>query len=182
MKNTTLLLAVILTIFSCKKETPKEPFPLFFGEVTTLVNETEWEMKPFVQISQFSEDAIYFHLRTYLDDNYNYITSSMYVQSVPLSIGSHTLNRNSLEYTQPFARYHLLEHDYPLREYALAEGDFTNQISITDYDEETQAIEGTFQMTFIVIPEDSLLNTNFPDTIVFKNGHFTSKVFENCDF
>lgn len=101
---------------------------------------------------------------------------------IPLALDTLDLINTSTLNGIPTSFFMLQDGDAVISQYFLADMGFDNQLIITSYDEESRAIEGSFQAGYLI---DSLLDASkpyLPDTMIFKNGHFTSKVFENCDF
>ena len=158
---------------------PKEPIPPFFGEVSAIFNDEAWEASPLVRFYENDNSKVSITMKYYLYEGYSVNFLGFF--QIPLTLDTLDLINTSTRDGLPTSFFMLQDGDAIISQYFLADMGFDNQLIITNYDEESRSIEGTFQAGFLI---DSLLDASkpyLPDTMIFKNGHFTSKVFELCE-
>ncbi|MBL7828993.1 MAG: hypothetical protein JNJ57_20330 [Saprospiraceae bacterium] len=163
------LLAVIVFVF-CKKD------DYYWGTVTCQKNGVPWPGHIRATISTISDYKINIVMNT-LDEEGNELETLVFFK-VPMLKGKYSL---SYTINQPpddsligcdYANGYL---DQLYDSYLLAQQDSSSYLEITEYNDKKQEIKGRFNL--IVWP-DIKGSLNAPDSIVFANGEFHTKIID----
>ncbi|MCE7922160.1 MAG: hypothetical protein DYG98_03820 [Haliscomenobacteraceae bacterium CHB4] len=163
---------VTLAFLSCDKEEES----LYWGETAALKNGSNWNGKIRAISNNFAEKKIDIAIRNYDSDGI-WLETLSFVK-IPLKIGEHPL---SYTFNQPpddslsGALYTNGYDDEVYDFYKIAENDSTSYLEITDYNEQKAEIKGNFSL-ILWRRKDLPGAWNAPDSIVFSNGVFHTRI------
>ncbi len=173
MKIKYLILILILAMAGCKKE------PVMFdGTVTAKKNDKKWKGEcNVINLSRLGfENEI--DISLYRFNNAGFERENFHVTRVSVQIGkinvipykadsiNNIISINGASYYTLTDDGCAIDDTYYLLETA------ENILEITKLDEQTNEIEGKFNLTFYRNPEEENPNPNSPDTVCFTNGEF----------
>ena len=170
--NLIAFFALIIASLSCKKEEAS----LYWGEVSTLKNGAPWSGKIKAASSNFAESKVEIIIKTFDEQNIPVETLGFY--KVPARTGKYKLSRTI---NQPpddsliGALYANGFDDAVYDFFEIAQDDSTSYLEITHYNEKTAEITGTFNL-ILWRQKDMPGSWNAPDSIVFSNGVFHTRI------
>ena len=153
-----LLSATALFMTSCYKRRDCCVLPKRDAFITAEKSGVQWEGIPTTTV--FSQDTINVYagnFKTGLEENFGFLIK------VSTTAISYTLKGNQAYYFNTVGR------DVSVSGYKL-DDTFTNQVTVTSYDQSTKTITGTFQMKFIKTYDNP--TGSYPDKVSFLNGKF----------
>ncbi len=164
MKKICILILVVLTFISCKKD------KLNPNSAEATINGIEWSGSTYVQ--GLEEDEKNFSLVMFDANENGFLLLNHLYTNIPKKVGRYELG------TAPWNRegkvgsgFWFLEDDLILATYQLIETDsLTNHLTVDSYNEETKEVKGSFQSTFTLRPPNTF---NQVDTVRVMNGSFS---------
>lgn len=172
-----LFFVIILTIVSCKKD-QYDP-SLHWGTVSGEKNGIHWEAQLYAGVNKPYEQGIDILIEKYNSNGYK--REELYIFKIPSKIQKKSLTDTDVRSidTLASALYGTLQDDGDVGgdSYYLILND-----TIEDYIEITQIngdeIKGKFQMSFYKDLRYGEADPSTPDTIVFKNGQFHTRIVD----
>jgi len=171
MKRFILMLAIATLLFSCRKN--KDISILY--DVFALKNGVEW--KAVSRCVMTKPDTI--DIGADYDYNQNGpMTEDLFFGNILLSKGKQLLFKN-IRSNRNYTAFYIVNGGDVLEGVYSPYADENNYIEIQQIDYCRKYIKGIFQVTFIADPSTKKSHPEFPDTIRFTNGTFTSYYKEN---
>jgi hypothetical protein len=153
-----LLSATTLLMAACAKRKDCCVLPKNDQFITAEKSGVQWQAPP--SASMFSQDTVSVYagnFKTGFEENFSFFFK------VSTTAISYTLKGNQAYYFNTVGR------DVSVSGYKL-DDTFTNQVTVTSYDQSTKTITGTFQMKFIKTYDNP--TGSYPDKVSFLNGKF----------
>ena len=158
--------------FSCKDD------DIFDGKVTANMNGESWKTEaiiasPNLPYDQGMDIIIYELNRAGLSQ------MQLHLFKIPITEGTYNLDSTGVRDIDTLigASLVMTDHDVPISGYDLIEdGSEVNELVITEIDGDE--IKGTFDISFVKNSTNPF-GVNDPDTVIFKNGVFETKLVEN---
>jgi len=164
-------------MFSCKKE---EQGTLgsaeYFGVVSANQNEVDWESsEPYAYENFANGTGISLSFPVY--DNFERLRETLTFSKIPFSPGTYRLEDANLQEDdgKVGSFFSFDDVDLVLAYYVVLESDSSSFITLESFDEETQEVRGTFDVTFIKRNHYDTTQ-EFPDTLRFRDGVFHTKL------
>lgn len=162
---------ITLAFFSCDKEES-----LYWGEISALKNGSNWNGKIKAPKSNFAESKIEIIINVFDEQDIWLETLGFY--KVPTEIGKYKLTLTSNQPPDDSLSGALYTNGYDDEVYdfyKIAENDSTSYLEITDYNEQKAEIKGNFSL-ILWRRKDLPGAWNAPDSIVFSNGVFHTRI------
>ncbi len=178
MKNNITLATILLILFliSCKREN-FEP-DKYWGEASAIKNGSYWESFPSAGSSD-SNEKFFVSFNTYGQQELH--REELVISKIPLAIGTYNIKKTDSEMTDDKVVatlfISLYGGDVGGYFYNLSESaDSLNSITVTKIKKDE--IWGTFEVTLLRDTTQGKESIDFPDTLIFTDGKFHTKILE----
>lgn len=171
MKNLVLFISVLIFISCNKNDLPQE----YWGESSAEKNNLCWSGYPVAGVSNIN-DKLYVESNVYSKEKYH--RELLCIFKIPCSIGKFRINDTEVRDIDNITGADYItsveDGDVMGDAYKISPTDSLSWIEITKIDDDE--IWGNFDITFVRDTFFTISAPDIPDTIIFKNGTFHTKI------
>jgi hypothetical protein len=170
-----IVIFLVVYLVSCKQPIVEPQIPdIYWGECTATLNGESWESYPYSKMMLDRTNFIGIAGNRY--NASNLLIEQLNIINIPLAVGTYPLDHlNSQD--NPCALYSYTHVDVDLADYFIEEGvPAKGSVTLTEYDSLSREVKGYFDCVLYLV--DNSGKPDAPDSLVFKNGYFDTKILE----